>query len=216
MCTHIDSLDALEFRIQHIFKTIHIHLEEGFRGGRRVTRRSPCLALAWLWMFPPNLQPTVPPRRTPLHPSFYWKRLYKGVESFGLPTCVCSLIGHLLTSRSRPWETDRLETNSNSHFSLGFMQNPLVSETTQSNCLIWGNLFNARPYIMNRASASATSPSSTQVYTRTSIGNIVKNFNVDQDRITTQCARSDVKVHGPPPGFWCMSSVKLSQSIRDR
>ena len=131
--------------------------EEGWPEG------PPCLALAWLWMFPPNLQPTVPPRRTPLHPSFYWKRLYKGVESFGLPTCVCSLIVHLLTSRSRPWETDRLETNSNSHFSLGFMQNPLVSETTQSNCLIWGNLFSAGPYIMSRASASATSPSSMQV-----------------------------------------------------
>ena len=42
---------------------------------------------------------------------------------------VCSLIGLLLTSRWRPWETDRLETNSNSPFSLGFMQNSLMFES---------------------------------------------------------------------------------------
>ena len=107
------------------------------RGGR-VTRRQkvPLLGtglaslLAPLWMFPPNLQPTVP-RRTPFATT-YTSPLSTGKDctrACGLPTCVRSLIGHLLTSRSRPWETDRLETNSNSPFSLGFMQNSLMFES---------------------------------------------------------------------------------------
>ena len=64
---------------------------------------------------------------------------------------VCSLIGLLLTSRWRPWETDRLETNSNSPFSLGFMQNSLMFE---SHNLTGSNMrkslaYRARPNIFS-------------------------------------------------------------------